>query len=414
MQQVGLGTIPKLEDIRVCLQHSPGSNTCAVYREFIADMDTPLTILVKLRRFATSQGAEHHDHCFLLESVEGGERLARYSLVGTAPSQVLVVGEGGSGGSGSASGGLQGDPLVPLEQALSKKIPLVVPTTSLPAFSGGAVGYVGYDCVRYFEPRVAPTVGAQEDVLGIPEALFMLVDTLVVFDHVRHTIKVVSHMDIPVGWGGEGGAAALEAAYGAACAKIEALQAFLAHPVTVPQSQLLPLISPISPPRGSRQRGDSTPPPDSSSGSGGGDSPTAVSSGSGSGQDFASWEGFSNVGQAGYEGMVHRVKEHIVEGDVIQAVASHRISKRIPPGSGVTALDMYRQLRILNPSPYMFYMECGKGFTVRLRGGCAFLFSSPCNHFPANALTPPFYNPPPPPLPLLPFKDCGSLPGDVG
>jgi len=143
---------------------------------------------------------------------------------------------------------------------------------------------------------------------------------------------------------------------------MEALQAFLAHPVTTPQSQLLPLIGPISPPRGSRQRTVFTPPPGNS---GSGEYTAASSATASAGQDFASWEGFSNVGQAGYEGMVHRVKDHIVEGDVIQAVASHRISKQIPPGSGVTALDMYRQLRILNPSPYMFYMECGKGFTVR-------------------------------------------------
>jgi len=308
-------------------------------------METPLTVLMKLRGYARKIGAVHSDHCFLLESVEGGERLARYSIVGVAPSAVLAVGE-----QGKPYVTHSGDPLIHLEEALSKKIPLAVPSISLPAFTGGAVGFVGYDCVRYFEPRVAPIVDAQEDVLGIPEALFMIVDTMVVFDHVRHTIKVVSQMDIPA----EGGPSS-EGAYASACEKIDALQNHLAAPLPA-TTKLLPLISPVSPPRSFQRSGTrcSSPTPPMVS-----QTPPAAS---------RDWDAFSNVGREGYEAMVHKIKNHIIDGDVIQAVTSHRISRPIPRDSGVSGLDMYRQLRIVNPSPYMFYLECGNDFSVRFHG----------------------------------------------
>jgi len=245
------------------------------------------------------------------------------------------------------------------------------------------VGYVGYDCVRYFEPRVAPLVEAQPVALGVPEALFMLIDTMVVFDHVRHTIKVVAHARLP---GAQGDAAALAAAYAAACAEIDALQLQLAAPV--PPMQLLAAPGLQSPQRAG------------SGGGGGSSSSSSISSSSSSSSSEGSaaarasrsypsspssprpaaapaaappsqpasafaWEAHSNLGRQGYEDIVRTLQGHIVDGDIIQAVASQRISRPLPPGSAVTALDMYRQLRLLNPSPYMFYLECGEGFTVR-------------------------------------------------
>jgi anthranilate synthase component 1 len=233
------------------------------------------------------------------------------------------------------------------------------------------VGYVGYDCVRYFEPRVAPLVEAQPVALGVPEALFMLIDTMVVFDHVRHTIKVVAHARLP---GAQGDATALAAAYAAACAEIDALQLQLAAPV--PPMQLLAAPGLQSPQRaGSSSEGSAAaarasrsypaaPPSPRPSAAPAAAAAAAATAPPPQPAAFA-WEAHSNLGREGYEDIVRTLQGHIVDGDIIQAVASQRISRPLPPGSTVTALDMYRQLRLLNPSPYMFYLECGEGFTVR-------------------------------------------------
>lgn len=111
----------------------------------------------------------------------GGEQLARYSFVGTAPLEAMRVGDAEEH---------KGDPLVPLEALLQRFHYINVPGVELPAFTGGAVGYVAYDCVRFFEPRTAPHVEAQQDRLGVPDAMFMLFRDIVVFDHARTVIKV--------------------------------------------------------------------------------------------------------------------------------------------------------------------------------------------------------------------------------
>ena len=407
MQHVG-ALQPPLEAVAAAYAQHPSATLVPLYREFIADMDTPLTILLKLRAHA-ARGGGHAHHCFLLESVEGGERLARYSFVGAAPRGVIAVGPPGTPGCTHGAG----DPLAPLEAAFAGCRLLPVPGHDLPAFAGGAVGYVGYDCVRYFEPRVAPLVEAQPVALGVPEALFMLIDTMVVFDHVRHTIKVVAHARLP---GAPGDAAALAAAYAAAAGEIEALQLQLAAPV--PPMQLLSAPGLQSPQRGG-------------GGGGGGGSaasrsyPSSPSSPRGLAAaqpvlqpsplhpagapplpppSAPAWEAHSNLGREGYEGIVRTLQGHIVDGDIIQAVASQRISRPLPPGSTVTALDMYRQLRLLNPSPYMFYLECGEGFTVRLRARFFLAPRRPCTLL----LNFPRAPPPPPPA------DCGRLARDAG
>ena len=313
-------------------------------------------------------------HCFLLESVEGGERVARFSFVGAGPRRVIVCGGDGGGaadgvagsdggaGAGSVAGAGSGaddatatapvaDPLALLEKELAKSRPLTVPGVILPAFTGGAVGYIGYDCVRFFEPRVAPAVNAQADVLCIPDALFMLVDTVVVFDHVRHTIKVVSYARLPERLGCDGNgllspadaAVAVADAYAKAAGVIDTLALCLAGPV--PPSSLCPRPAALaqlrpapwsSPPRFLSGAPDET----------------------GSDLKVIDWEAGSNVGKEGYEAMVRNLKKHIVEGNIIQAVPSQRISIDIPAKCTASAFDIYRQLRILNPSPYMFYLEC--------------------------------------------------------
>ena len=188
---------------------------------------------------ATAAGAT--TYAFLLESVEGGERLARHSIVGFAP-HGLIVGGGGGGSAGTSCScasacacARSGDPLAHVEEWLSRQ-QLVVPPSlrgHLPAFAGGAVGYVGYDAVRHFEPRTAGALAAQADSLGIPEAVFMLCDDLVVFDHVRHTVKVVSHLRIAVAAPAPAPTtrAAVEAAYAAAAARIARICERLAMPI---------------------------------------------------------------------------------------------------------------------------------------------------------------------------------------
>lgn len=312
-------------------------------REYIADLETPVSTLLKIR--AHSGTSSHPNHCFLLESVEGGERVARYSFVGAGPRNLIVC--------GADEGAAHEDPLRVLESALSESRPLTVPGVILPAFTGGAVGYVGYDCVRYFEPRVSSSIDAQPDALAIPAALFMLVDTVVVFDHVRHTIKVVSYARLPEGLSSKTPTIILESAvaeaHNAAAKVIDSIAHCLAGPVppaaSAPRaSAAAPLLRPApwSPPRANAQL----------------DLSGAIAAASSGAPSPLTWAKCSNVGQQGYEAMVLNLKEHIVEGDIIQAVPSQRITIDIPANCSASALDIYRQLRILNPSPYMFYLEC--------------------------------------------------------
>ena len=323
--------------------------------------------MLKLRAHAGACRTNPH-YCFLLESVEGGERLGRFSFVGAGPREVIIVGDAGTPGATHS-----GDPLVPLEAAFARSRLLSVPGVQLPAFAGGAVGYVGYDAVRYFEPHVAPRIDAQTDALGLPEALFMLVDTLVVFDHVRHTVMVLAHARLPAleAGGGAEHAAAVADAYAAACASIDALHACLEGPLPLAPPPSVPLtaspaLRPVlhSPSRrivataeGEGRQGGEVGAAAAAA------APVGASALAAAAAEF-DWEGASNTGREGYEGFVVDLKGHIVEGDIIQAVASHRITRTIPPGCHATALDMYRQLRILNPSPYMFYLECGEAFAV--------------------------------------------------
>lgn len=307
----------------------PRSTIVPVYREMIADLDTPVSTFLKLR--------EGH-YSFLLESVEGGERLARYSFVGSAPLEVLHIG----GATDAATPGenvrqLAGEPLSHVEARLSADVLLRMPGSKLPEFTGGAIGYVAYDAVRHFEPRTAPHVEAQTDVMGIPESVFMLVDTLAVFDHVRHTITVVAHCRLPYGADGRLDTASLRAAYAAAVGKIDAACVRLAGPV--PTGAAAPMAAMASP---IKSTSSSAP-------------PAAAAT-------EADWEATSNTGRAGYMGMVSNLKGHIVDGDIIQAVPSHRVSRTLP--EHVTAFDLYRQLRVVNPSPYMFYLELGPGFQI--------------------------------------------------
>ena len=261
-------------------------NLAPIYREVPADLETPVSAFLKVARGR---------HSFLLESVEGGERLARYSFIGTEPYRVL------RSGPHVARNEEPGDPLVPIERELSRF--RVVPVQGLPRFHGGAVGYLGYEVVRHFEPRVR---ASEADPLGLPEAVFLFTDTLLVFDHLQHVVKVVAHARLD----GD-----IDAAYRQAVWRIEELVGRLSRPLTA-----LPY-----------RRG------------------RAASAGA------ASAEVCSNVSREQYEAKVERIKEYIVAGDCIQVVLSQRFSRP----TQAHAFDIYRALRTINPSPYMYYLELG-------------------------------------------------------
>lgn len=265
-------------------------NLIPVYCEIMADMDTPVTAFRKI---------DNGQHAFLLESIEGGEKWARYSFLGANPAlifrskgrQVEVL------RNNEVSLHEADDPTVLLRDILAAYQPVEV--AGLPRFVGGAVGYLGYDMIRHFEhlPSDKP------DTIGAWDSYFMLTDTLLIFDTVKHKIQVVAtaHLD---------GSVSLEAAYQDAAARIEALVQRLRLPLSQ-TSQTVPAQGTV---------------------------------------------GFSsNCTQADYEAGVTRVKEYVRAGDVIQVVLSQRMSGDLT----VDPFDVYRVLRTLNPSPYMFFLRCG-------------------------------------------------------
>src|SRR3970282_1442509 len=173
---------PTLDEVKEIARSGEG-NIVPVYREIVADLETPVSAYLKVARAAPS---------FLLESVEGGERLARHSFIGTEPYRIRRTGDD------TAAGELPGDPLVHIEEELRRLRPVHV--EGLPRFHGGAVGFMAYEVARYYENVPVPDADPQ----GFPESVFLFVDTLLVFDHLQHTIKVVSHArldgDVEAAW----------------------------------------------------------------------------------------------------------------------------------------------------------------------------------------------------------------------
>lgn len=270
-------TTPGLGEVRD-LAASGAGNIVPIYREVRADLETPVSAYLKVARGPYS---------FLLESVEGGEQVGRYSFIGTEPYRVEALAHE------------DGDPLLVVEEELGRYQSIPVP--GLPLFHGGAVGYLGYESVAHFERLPIP----EHDDLGLPESWLMFADTLLVFDHVRHHIKVVSHvrLDVPEG--------ALEAEYARAAERIEALVRRLEAPLAA--LPYAPLDGPVG-------------------------SPVA-----------------SNWPREDYLLAVERTKQYIVDGDVIQAVISQRFGRE----TGAHPFEVYRSLRAINPSPYMYYLRYG-------------------------------------------------------
>ncbi|MGH8070686.1 MAG: anthranilate synthase component I [Candidatus Entotheonellia bacterium] len=261
-------------------------NLIPVYREIMADLETPVAAFLKLDR---------GDFSFLLESVEGGEKWGRYCFLGGEPS--IIFQSKGSRVEITRNGHVaiqEGvDPLDALKQLMGDYHPVEV--EGLPRFFGGAVGYLTYDMVRFFERLPDQTV----DDLSVPDSMFMITDTIVIFDHMLQKIKVVSNalIDGPP-----------EKAYQEAITKIDQLIARLRQPVPPRSMRQLPL------------------------------EPATLT---------------SNFTKEAYERVVERAKEYIRAGDIIQVVPSQRFEAPI----GVEPFDIYRALRTVNPSPYMFYLK---------------------------------------------------------
>ncbi|KAL2919876.1 anthranilate synthase component 1 [Polyrhizophydium stewartii] len=265
---------------------APRGNTVPVYREIPADCITPIVAYLRLTGGAFANS-------FLFESVLGGERIGRYSFIGAGPRQVVRTGDGLA---------VTGDPLRLVEDELKSVV--FVPVPGLPDFTGGAVGFISYDCVRHFEPRTARPLA---DPLGIPDSVLMFCDTLVIFDHLFSTVKIVSHAKWTDAQPSE---ATVRAAYAEAVRQIDGVLARITseHTPQVPQPPIV--------------LGEPS---------------------------------VSNIGKDGYEGHVKSLKHYITEGDIIQAVPSQRLKKR----TDLHPLNAYRKLRTVNPSPYMFYVDLG-------------------------------------------------------
>jgi anthranilate synthase component 1 len=263
-------------------------NLIPIYREIIADVDTPVSAFKKLGE---------SDYGFLLESVEGGEKLARYSFLGNDPFQVVISKENVTRviRDGQEIIRTGGDPLQVLESLISAYRP--APAGDLPYFYGGAVGFVGYDAVRYFENIPQTTT----DDLGLPELIFVFTDTILIFDHLKHRIKVVANTSV---------GNSPERSYDEATKKIDSLIEKLSKPVS-----LRPVVPPL-------------------------EMEMVLS---------------SNISAEEYMACVEKAKEYILAGDIFQVVLSHRFSTEIKGNP----FDIYRVLRTINPSPYMGYLKFG-------------------------------------------------------
>jgi anthranilate synthase component 1 len=266
---------PTLEEVK---ELKSQGNMVPVYHELVADLETPVSAFLKINRGGYS---------FLLESVEGGERVARYSFIGTEPCKTI-----------STYGRDNIDPLAVISREMGQF--KIVNIEGLPRFCGGAVGYLAYEAACRFEKLPSPA----NDSINLPESFFMLADTFLVFDHATNHIKIISYANLDE--------ADIEAAYKRAICRIDELAKRLAQPLN------------LSPRSGNIDKSRSTPGKMS-----------------------------SNFSKEEFEKSVLKAKEHIAAGDVIQVVISHRLSQ----STNAAPFDLYRSLRTINPSPYMFFLD---------------------------------------------------------
>jgi anthranilate synthase component 1 len=287
---------PSLEQARALAREG---NVVAVRARFVDDCETPVSAFLKLRA-GEPEGAP----CFLLESAEQGQ-VGRYSFVGLRPRAVLRwsdgtlaewSGEEAAAGAPPRRTDPAPDPYAAVAARLAELTP--APVADLPPFAGGAVGFFGYDLVRTVEPLGAPN----PDPLGLPDLALMVTDAMLVFDHLRHELTILACAFTDE----EGG---IDAAYDRAAATIATMRERLRGPVPAPERPTV-----TEPPR---------------------------------------FE--ANMKREEFEAIVARIIEYIYAGDAFQVVPSQRFSAPAP----VEAFSVYRGLRAVNPSPYMYFLEFG-------------------------------------------------------
>jgi anthranilate synthase component I len=272
-QDLDLVLEPSLEEVReLAREHDLVPLRCT----FIDDIETPVSAFLKLR------GKQPEDPCFLLESAEQGKQVGRYSFIGVRPSDVVRW-----------SLGDEGDPY-----AIAERFAALTQATfpDAPPFTGGAVGFFGFDLVRTVETTLGPP---NPDAVGLPDMALMLSDVLVVFDHLKHTLTIMVNVR----------ADDVDGSYADAVETIRKARRLLAGPVPRPAED--------RPPR---------PVP----------------------------EFRSNMPREQFEGMVARIIEYVHAGDAFQVVPSQRWSAQL---EGIDPFSVYRGLRVVNPSPYMYFLD---------------------------------------------------------
>ena len=266
------------------------TTTQTLIRELSADLETPISVYMKLRGETPS---------FLLESVEGGERIARYSFIGVQPRAQYIIRDNDieiKDADGTRITQYDGDPTFFLQEEMSRFN--FKAQSGMPRFIGGLVGYLGYESVRFFEPTLQSKMKRGHTSTGlsasIPDGIYLLADTVIAFDHARRSLSLIANV--------------LDGDIESANRKLDEIESRIHQPLPSTQHR-----------------------------------------------DAQSSKTRSNMTQGKYEDMVRDAKEHIVAGDIFQVVLSQRFSRE----TNVEPFDVYRAVRRLNPSPYMFFFDFG-------------------------------------------------------
>src|ERR1700757_5273382 len=272
-------------------------NLIPIWTEFVADFDTPIAVFEKIDNGVRS---------FLFESAESNDHVGRFSFLGSDPGvyfeargQHIIIEENGRVREFESSV----DPLTELEKLMAKYRAVALP--GFPPFSGGAVGYIGYDAVRFFEPTVGEP---PPDQLGLPEMVFMVTDTFLVFDHRFRRLKIFANAFVD--------GTKIDEAYDVATEKIRRIADKLEEPTKAKLMNAAP-VAVLPSPR-------------------------------------------SNTTRDEFHEMVRKAKRHIEAGDIFQMVPSQRFQARFDGNP----LTLYRALRFVNPSPYMFCLRLGETFAL--------------------------------------------------
>lgn len=263
-------------------------NLYPVYSLVSNDSITAHIAYLKLSKIGDAK--HQKTHSFLFESAKNGDTVDRYSFIGVKPAKIISTGP---------TVGKEVDPLVLLESEMDQYVQAQLP--GIPKLSGGAFGYISYDCIKYFEPRTKRDL---KDVLQLPEASLMVFDNIIAFDNVFQRFQIINNIKISADDSDD----TILQKYAAAQQEILKIENILLHePVVYPVQETI------------KQN-----------------------------QTFE-----SNIGQQGYEAHVTTLKKHIKKGDIIQAVPSQRVARP----TSLHPFNIYRHLRTVNPSPYMFYID---------------------------------------------------------